>query len=224
MGPGDQPLEAFDPPNPWRANQGPLPRPTSSAARAAKAAASAVGGSAAPAGAALAAGGGIVGTLTSMAGRVLPGMAIGKMGWDTVTGAAKLAKNVVQGAIQDHKNKKTHTKELTATSGPDGTPAPPVATPTPSPAPPAAKPSPAPAPAPTAAPPQPAATSANTAVPSGPAQPFDGNTGGGGPVQFHSDEQPTPGPARLARKRPRAPDLFPPRQTRKVARTTRSRP
>jgi hypothetical protein len=50
------------------------------------------------------------------------------------------------------------------------------------------------------------------------------NTGGGGPIQFHSDEQPTPGPPRLARKRPRVLDLFPPRQTRKVARTTRSRP
>jgi hypothetical protein len=54
--------------------------------------------------------------------------------------------------------------------------------------------------------------------------PSSGNTGGGGPIQFHSDEQPTPGPPPLARKRPRAPDLFPLRQTRKVARTTRSRP
>jgi hypothetical protein len=94
---------------------------------------------------------------------------------------------------------------------------PPPATRQPGPPPSVRQPVSAPATTPASSAGQPATTAAGV-------EPISNNTGGQGPVQFHSDEQPTPGPPRLARKRPRAPDLFPPRQTRKVARTTRSRP
>jgi hypothetical protein len=230
-------------PRPWQANQGAQVRPTSGAARAGRATGQALkagGGATGVAargaatgvagGAAGAGGGGILSTIAGAAARYLPGMAIGQMALDAGLGAVQLASDVGQSVVQNNKNKKTHTKVLTATSGKEGlptaTPPTPVQQPSAQPPPPAA-PQPdttPPVSQPVSAPATPPPTSASQpAAAGGGVVSSSGSTGGGGPVQFHSDTQPTPGPPPLARKRPRVPDLFPSHRSRKVARTTRSR-